>query len=175
MAASSTRPALNARQRQAMREIVAAVPPLLIEAYGEALLAVVLFGSVARGTPHNHSDSDWLVVLRQRSPHPRSDHCGAEQMRQRLAPLLAAAAAGGLLTEPQVHLRSAAEAEQGGPLFLDLCHDGIPLYDPEGWAARFLADYRQRLQCQGSVRVPWGDGWYWRLTPEVKPASEVWF
>lgn len=158
-----------------MEDIVAAVPPLLIEAYGETLLAVVLFGSVARGTPHSHSDSDWLVVLRQRSTDPRSDHHGVERMRQQLAPLLAAAAAEGLLSEPQVHLRSAAEAEQGGPLFLDLCHDGIPLHDPEGWADRFLADYRLRLQRQGSVRVPWGDGWYWRLTPEVKPASEVWF
>jgi predicted nucleotidyltransferase len=49
-----------------MAAIVAAVPPLLRQAYGDELLALVLFGSVARGTPHAHSDSDWLVVLRQR-------------------------------------------------------------------------------------------------------------
>jgi hypothetical protein len=94
---------------------------------------------------------------------------------RRIDPQLKAAAAEGLLTEPQFHLRSAAEAEQGGPLFLDLCHDGILCHDPEGWAEEFLARYRRRLAEQGSVRVPWGDGWYWRLTPEVRPAAEVWF
>jgi hypothetical protein len=89
--------------------------------------------------------------------------------------LLVEAHAMGLHTEPQFHLRSAAEAEQGGALFLDLCHDGIACHDPEGWAAAFMARYRRRLAAQGSVRVPWGDGWYWRLTPEVRPAEEVWF
>lgn len=93
-------------------------PPLLHQACCDALLAVVLFGSVARGTPHAHSDSDWLVVLRQRGAEPRLDHQGCQRARQVLAPQLAA---------------------------------------------------------QGSVRVPWGDGWYWRLTPEVRPAEEVWF
>jgi hypothetical protein len=157
-----------------MEAIVAAVPTLLHQAYGDELLAVVLFGSVARGTPHHHSDSDWLVILRQRSAEPRQDHLGCEAARQALAPKLAAAAATGLVSEPQFHLRSALEAMQGGPLFLDLCHDGRILFDPEGWAARFLAAYRERLAAQGSVRVPWGDGWYWRLTPQVRPAEEVW-
>lgn len=175
MGPTTTRPTLSEPQQRAMQAIVAAVPPLLIEAYGQALLSVVLFGSVARGTAHNHSDSDWLVVLRQRSAQPRNDHNGVAAMHHRLAPLLAAAAGTGLITEAQVHLRSASEAEQGGPMFLDLCHDGIPLHDPEGWGEKFMANYRKRLQLQGSVRVPWGDGWYWRLTPEVKPASEVWF
>jgi predicted nucleotidyltransferase len=158
-----------------METIVAAVPALLCQAYGDALLAVVLFGSVARGTPHAHSDSDWLVVLRQRGAEPRADHRGCEEVRRALAPEMAEAAKLGLLSEPQFHLRSAAEAEQGGPLFLDLCHDGRIQYDPAGWAARFLARYRERLAAQGSVRVPWGEGWYWRLTPEVRPAEEVWF
>ena len=169
------RPRLTPAQQQAMAAIVAALPPLLRKAYGDALLAVVLFGSVARGTPHPHSDSDWLVVLRERGSDPRLDHRGCEEARWALAPLLAAATAEGLLSEPQFHLRSAAEAEQGGPLFLDLCHEGRILHDPDGWAARFLARYRERLAAQGSVRVPWGDGWYWRLTPQVRPAAEVWF
>jgi len=175
MPIESMRQPLNAAQQQAMAAIVAAVPEALQQIYGERLLAVVLFGSVARGTPHVHSDSDWLVVLRQRSEQPRDDHRGVEQLRQQLAPLLRAAAQTGLLSEPQLHLRSAAEAEQGGPLFLDLCHDGIAWVDPDGWAADFLARYRDRLARQGSVRVPWGEGWYWRLTPEVRPAAEVWF
>ncbi|MFN6339008.1 MAG: nucleotidyltransferase domain-containing protein [Cyanobacteriota bacterium] len=172
---SGGRQPLTSAQQEAMAAIVAAVPPLLREAYGDDLLAVVLFGSVARGTPHAHSDSDWLVVLRQRGAEPRHDHRGCEEARRALAPELAAAAAMGLLSDPQFHLRSAAEPELGGPLFLDLCHDGRILHDPEGWAARFLARYRERLAAQGSVRVPWGEGWYWRLTPRVRPAEEVWF
>jgi hypothetical protein len=171
----AARPRLTPAQQQAMESIVAALPPLLRQAYGDDLLAVVLFGSVARGTPHPCSDTDWLVVLRQRSAEPRLDHCGCEEARRELAPELVAAAETGLLSEPQFHLRSAAEAEQGGPLFLDLCHDGQILHDPDGWAARFMARYRERLAAQGSVRVPWGEGWYWRLTPRVRPAEEVWF
>jgi hypothetical protein len=127
----SGRSPLTPAQARALASIVAAVPPLLRQSYGEALLAVVLFGFVARGTPHPHSDSDWLVVVRQR---------GCEEARRALAPELAAAA--GLLSEPQFHLRSAAEAEQGGPLFLDLCHEGRILHDLEGWAARFLMGRR---------------------------------
>ena len=38
-----------------------------------------------------------------------------------------------------------------------------------------MARYRRRLEDQGSVRVPWGNGWYWRMTAEVRPAEEVWF
>ncbi|MEB3155807.1 MAG: hypothetical protein VKO26_00015, partial [Cyanobacteriota bacterium] len=56
---------LSSAQKRAMAAIVAAVPPLLRQAYGDDLLAVVLFDSAARGTPHAHFDSDWLVVLRQ--------------------------------------------------------------------------------------------------------------
>lgn len=175
MGAETAGPPLNERQRELMRRIVDRVPLLLTEAYGGALLAVVLFGSVARGTAHPHSDSDWLVVLRRRASQPREDHRGCERVRKELAPLLARAAVAALQTEPQFHLRSAAEAEQGGPLFLDLCHDGIACYDPEGWAASFMARYRRRLAAQGSVRVPLGDSWYWRLTPAVRPADEVWF
>lgn len=160
------RPPLTSAQQEAMAAIVAAVPPLLHQACGDELLA--------RGTPHAHSDSDWLVVLRQRGAEPRHDHRGCEEARRALAPEMAAAAKTGLLSKPQFHLRSAAEAEQGGPLFLDLCHDGRLLHDPDGWAARFVARYRERLAAQGSVRVPWGEGWYWRLTPEVRPATEVW-
>jgi predicted nucleotidyltransferase len=169
------RPRLTPAQQQAMESIVAALPSLLRQAYGDDLLAVVLFGSVARGTPHACSDTDWLVVLRQRSAEPRKDHRGCEEARRALTPELAAAAETGLLSEPQFHLRSAAEAEQGGALFLDLCHDGHILHDPDGWTARFMARYRERLAAQGSVRVPWGEGWYWRLTPSVRPAEDVWF
>ena len=75
----------------------------------------------------------------------------------------------------QFHLRSAAEAEQGEPIFLDISIDGVILFDPDGWALEFLQRYRDRLAAQGSKRIPWGDSWYWRLTPTVRPAAEVWF
>ena len=175
MGAESARTPLDQRQRELIDRLVAAVPPLLARGYGESLLAAVLFGSVARGTAHSGSDCDWLVVLRNRGTPPRDDHRGCERVRQQLAPLLEESKAAGLPCEPQFHLRSAAEAEQGGPLFLDLCHEGIPLHDPEGWAEAFMARYRRRLEDQGSVRVPWGDGWYWRMTPEMRPAEEVGF
>ena len=43
---------LTQAQHQAMEAIVATVPTLMHQAYGDELLAVVLLGSVARGTPH---------------------------------------------------------------------------------------------------------------------------
>lgn len=175
MLSHSQGPSLTDLQQQGLDAIVRAVPSLLIEAYGERLLAVVLFGSIARGTAGPLSDSDWLVVLRERGSQPREDHLGCAEALAALQPMLAEARKHGINGEPQFHLRSAAEAEQGGPFFLDLCHDGRVVHDPDGWATEFLARYRQRLRDQGSVRVPWGDGWYWRLTPEVRPAAEVWF
>ncbi|MEB3301820.1 MAG: nucleotidyltransferase domain-containing protein [Cyanobacteriota bacterium] len=75
-------PRLTPAQQRAMAVIVAALPPLLRHAYGDALLAVVLFGPVARGTPHPHSDSDWLVVLRERGTDPRLDHRGCEEAQR---------------------------------------------------------------------------------------------
>jgi len=155
--------------QQQIDQMVREVPGLLAEAYGSQLLAVILFGSVARGEANQFSDIDLLVILRERQFKSRDDHGGCDQVR------IASNSAIGNRPELQFHLRSAAEAEQGGPIFLDISIDGVILFDPDGWALEFLQRYRDRLAAQGSKRIPWGDSWYWRLTPTVRPAAEVWF
>jgi len=155
--------------QQQIDQMVREVPGLLAKAYGSQLLAVVLFGSVARGEANQYSDIDLLIILRERQFESRDDHQGCDQVQ------IALSSAIDNSPELQFHLRSAAEAEQGGPIFLDISVDGIILFDPDGWASEFLQRYRDRLAAQGSERIPWGDNWYWRLTPTVRPAAEVWF
>lgn len=160
---------------QTVRDGVArALAARLDEVYGEELVSVVLFGSVARGTAHATSDIDVLIVFRT-LPHghePRFrrfwDALGPIELeRRRLAAI-------GTCFDWSPILMTVEEARHRNRLYLDMVDDAVLLVDRDGFFAGVLADMRARLDEIGATRhaLPDGSAW-WDLNPRRLPPSEV--
>lgn len=131
----------------------------LRRALGERLLAVVLFGSRARGDDQPWSDWDLLVIAEGLPENPVE--------RQRLLADAVGAAADGSIS----HLaRTPAEIERRiQSLHLDIALDGRILYDPRGYAAERLGSLRRLMKQVGLYReqTPTGEVWRWKREPSV--------
>ena len=132
--------------------------------FGERLISLVLFGSVARGDTRPSSDIDLLVIA---EGLPRS-------LRDRRRPFLEewerARTAGGLPPATwNLVTKSPAEARTHSPLYLDLVEDGVLLLDRGGFFQTVLAELERRMRALGSRRVFLPDGsWYWDLKPDFR-------
>lgn len=141
---------------EAEKELARRFTEALRERLGEWLLAVALFGSVARGEATPDSDIDLLVVVSDR-PSEALMKC-LEVRRQiepyplrRLSPLV---------TTPE-------QLRRNFLILLDIAEEGLILHDPQKVLAGLLAKLRERLRQWGSRKVRLPDGiWYWQLKPD---------
>jgi uncharacterized protein len=137
------------------------VPKQAVEAlrktFEDRLVAVVLFGSRARGDAKTWSDWDLLVIAEGLPENPFD--------RQLLINrLLFGKCDGGV----SVIGRTPLEFESHLPsLYLDIALDGQVLYDPVGYAAKRLATLRRLVEEAGLYRehTPAGDIWRWKEPP----------
>jgi hypothetical protein len=140
-------------------------------AYGERLIAVALFGSVARGTPREDSDLDLLIVARDLPPGRMRRVEDFLPVETRLAPALREAGAAGEPIALAPVFKTPAEVEHGSPLFLDMVEDARIAYDPDGFLAGYLDRLRGSLRALGARRVWLGNAWYWELKPDLRPGE----
>ena len=119
---------------------------------GDRLIAVLLFGSRARGEAHRNSDWDLLVLARDLPPRLFQRHRLLKQM-------LPAAERGRI----SLLARTPQEFEGSLPaLYLDIALDGIVLYDPDGYIADKLARLRAMIGEKGLRRERAGRYLVWR-------------
>ncbi len=145
----------------------------LRETYGDRLIAVALFGSVARGTQREDSDIDFLVVARDL---PRGRTARVDEflpVEQQVEPWLGAPRSDLLHVALSPVFKTTEEAEAGSPLFLDMVDDARILYDRDGFLENLLDRMRQRLAALGSRRVWRGNSWYWVLKPDLAPGETI--
>lgn len=136
--------------------------------YGDRLVSVVLYGSVARGTMRHDSDVDVLIVARN-LPRGRLKRVQEfEAVEETLAEDLRRAAGQGIHTALSPVLKTPEEASAGSPLFLDMVEDAKVLYDKGDFFVRQLAHLRQRLTELGAKRIWKGNAWYWDLKPDYR-------
>lgn len=137
------------------------VPEIVVaglqEGLGDALVAAVLYGSRARGTAHQDSDWDVLVIARDLSDRALQRHV----VLKRMLP----SAVRGLVS---VYARTPEEIGANWPLpslFHDIAVDGQIWYDASGFAARWLVATRQAIELRGWHRenTPFGDLWRQRM------------
>jgi len=121
------------------------------------LEAVILYGSVARGSPTPLSDIDLLLIV---DPLPKGRRARAE-LAERIVAGWEGERAG--LPSLSLVLRTQGEVEAGFPLLLDIIHEGIVVYDPHLRAAGLLREWRKRLETSGVRRVQHGETWHWDL------------
>ncbi|MGH7277912.1 MAG: nucleotidyltransferase domain-containing protein [Candidatus Rokuibacteriota bacterium] len=143
-------------------------------ALGDDLLAVALFGSVARGEAGPASDLDLYVVTRHRLSLLGDRRLDGARARVRESAEYEALVAQGCRPHPAPIFHSAEELAGHPWILLDITHHGIILYDRDGRLTRELDAVRRRLDELGARRIERADGsWYWDLKPDWRPGDVV--
>jgi uncharacterized protein len=141
-------------------------------ALGDDLVALALFGSVARGQARADSDLDLYVVTRASSVgDPRlSSLCARIEASAEYRALVSA----GYRPTPSPVPHAVDELARHPWILLDITDHGIVLYDPQSVLERELEAVRRRMAALGSRRVELPDGsWYWDLKPDWRPGDVV--
>lgn len=164
MSASSGGAAVPLSLQEPFRSALVAAADVWTADFGDRLVSLVLFGSVARREAGPSSDIDLLVVA---EGFPRS-------LAERRRPLLEAwdrVRVSRDLRSVQWNLvtKSPDEARVRSPLYLDIVEDGIVILDRHGFFQAVLDGMRERMRVLGSRRVRLDDGtWYWDLKPDFR-------
>jgi len=140
----------------------------LREEFGDNLVSVVLYGSVARGDYRPDSDIDLLLIFEEL---PRGAFA-----RRDMVSWLEREVEGEIpqrLEEGQYHgfttiLKTREEARHTVPYYLDMTTDAVILYDKDHFFSGVLDRLRARMKELGSKKVYIGDKWYWDLKPNLE-------
>ncbi len=153
------------------RQIVSALEQEIKRFYGNRLVSICLYGSVARGTMNNISDLDFLVVC-EGLPMGRVKRVDEFRVIERaLQTLLRRAKKNGVYCEFSPVIKTPQEVSVGSLLFLDMLEDGKILYDRDGFLQKFFKKFRVQLEKLGAKRVWRGNTWYWILKEHYKPGE----
>lgn len=136
--------------------------------YGDRLVSVVLYGSVARGTMRHDSDIDLLLVARDLPAGRLNRVREFEAVEEAVAEDVDRAASRGIHTALSPIFKTPEEVAAGSPLFLDMVEDARVLYDRESFFAGHMNRLRHRLAELGAKRVWKGNAWYWDLKPDYR-------
>lgn len=140
---------------------------------GERLVAVVLFGSVARGEATRTSDVDLLVVVEGLPPRRFERYACLEAADRAVEPQVRALWRQGIPVEISVILKTPEEASRITPLYLDLTEDACILYEREPLISSVLERLRERLRALGAQRKRQGSFRYWDLKPDLQPGEVI--
>ena len=139
--------------------------------YGDRLITVAVYGSVARGTMRHESDIDLLLIARDLPNGRLSRVREFDAVEKAVESAFATCRAQGIQASLSPVFKTPEEAEAGSPLFLDMVEDARLLYDRDGFFKDRLDRLRKRLSELGSKRIWNGNVWYWDLKPDFKPGE----
>jgi predicted nucleotidyltransferase len=137
--------------------ILSQIVTTLQEGLGERLVAVVLYGSQARGQAREASDWDLFIIATDLPMQLWERHI----LLKRFLPAAYRGAVSLLAKTPQEF------EDKISSLYLDIAQDGQILFDPQGYAHRRLA-VLQRLMAETGLyrkKSPGGEVWRWRQKP----------
>jgi len=149
------------KYREALSEFLA----FLKEKLGENLVSVVVFGSVARGTFKEHSDVDLLVV--------------SENFPKRMVDRI------DLFVDKTFEISmkygvnisiiplKINEAQSTQPIYLDMVYEGIILHDKNKFMEKKLIDLRKKLEKMGAKRLPYKQGYLWKLKKKIEVGEVI--
>ncbi|WP_143588960.1 nucleotidyltransferase domain-containing protein [Thermoanaerobacterium sp. PSU-2] len=138
------------------------------EVYGDNLISLVIFGSVARGTPSPESDIDILIVA-ENIPDGRIKRVQQfnkvesllENYIEKLRNLK-------IYTELSPIIKTPSEVKIGSLLFLDMINDAKILYDKNDFFSKYLTELSSNLKKMGAYKVGNNEKWHWVIKPDYK-------
>jgi len=149
---------------------------LLIDTFGERLVSIMLFGSIARGDWNYDSDIDILIIAKGWEDKPvwsRIREVRKVKERLEVSPEYSEALKAGYHPIIQNYTLSVEEARKFNRIYLDAVIDGIILYDRDEFLSRILQSVRKRLEEMGSIRITFPNKRFcWVLKRDFK-AGEV--
>ncbi len=148
---------------------------MLKETFGDNIVSVVLYGSVARNEARKDSDIDICLIFRSlpKSRHKRTllifPLIKALWKRKDCRTLLEQ----GYLPEIVPILYTIEEIQDTKPIFLDMVEEGIILLD-NGTFRQKLNEIKNNMRRLGSHKVMLKDGsYYWVLKPDLHLGEEL--
>ncbi|MBW2058584.1 MAG: nucleotidyltransferase domain-containing protein [Deltaproteobacteria bacterium] len=139
--------------------------------YGERLVSVVVFGSVARATQSFDSDIDILIIARGLPTGRIKRIREFESVEDKVEPFLKSLQKEGINTYISAVIKSPEEIEKGSPLLIDMVEDAKILFDEGDFFLGAMERLRNRLRELGAKRVWKGSAWYWVLKPDIRPGE----
>jgi predicted nucleotidyltransferase len=159
--------------KQTFESLLECLKNYCLHVYGDRLVSLCVFGSVAAGTMRPDSDIDLLVVC---DPLPRGRMARVREFEavDRLCEsALKQAMQRGVATIFSPHIKTPDEVRQGSPVFLDMTDTARILFDRELFLGGYLVELKERLSRLGARKVMLGGGYYWLLKPDLKPGEDI--
>lgn len=149
------------------REIVSVLFEKLIEFFGDKLISVVVFGSVARGEARRDSDIYLLIVIEglPKSRFKRQDIF--MEVEDSIMDIIDSFQSRGYLIDFSPILKTPEEASRIIPIYLDMIEDAIIIYD-RNFMVNVFGRLKKKLIELGAERIRMGKGWYWILKKDYK-------
>ncbi|MEM3568695.1 MAG: nucleotidyltransferase domain-containing protein [Thermoproteota archaeon] len=155
------------------RGLVSKLLEILLFLFGDRLVSLILYGSVARGEAKRSSDLDLLIII-EGLPESRLDRNKIfDQIENLLSKDLEDLHASGYHVTLSPILKTPEEAKKISSLYLDMVEDAVIVYDKNGFFKSILARLSKKLKELGAERVWVGKKWYWRLRKDLKPGEEI--
>jgi predicted nucleotidyltransferase len=159
--------------KQTFENLLECLKDSCLHVYGDRLVSLCIFGSVAAETMRPDSDIDILVVTDQ-LPRGRMARVREFEAVDRLCEgSLKEAMQQGVTTIFSPHIKTPGEVRQGSPVFLDMTDTVRILFDREQFLRDYLRGFKKRLSSLGARKVMFGGGYYWLLKPDLKPDEEI--
>jgi predicted nucleotidyltransferase len=159
--------------KQTFENLISCLEDSCVHVYGDRLVSLCIFGSVAAGAMRPDSDIDILLVS---DPLPRGRMSRVREFEavDRLCERsFKQAMEHGVRTIFSPHIKTPYEVGQGSPVFLDMTHTVRILFDRDQFLEDYLRGLKERLSRLGARKVMFRGGYYWILKPDLKPGEEI--
>ncbi len=143
--------------------------------FGDRLISICLFGSVARGEAKPDSDIDILVVVESLSKDigmriRDTNYIHEELKKSEAYILLRRLNVCGLISDI---FFTPEEIKRHPPILLDIIDDKIILYDKNSFLSNELKVMNERLKAYNALKVKTEKGHFWILKPDVASGEVV--
>jgi predicted nucleotidyltransferase len=145
------------------RRLIKGLLNALLSRWGDNLVSLVVYGSVARGEARRDSDVD-LVIVGRNLPKSRFKRLELfEDAESSIEDLVNELWLRGYHFDFSPIILSVDEARRHRPLYLDLVLDAVIVFDRDSFFAGILDGLAARLRELGAERRLVGKRWYWVL------------